>query len=763
MIDFERLDRAVTGTARVVGLVGPPGSGRTTLASAYCARPEITRRFRGIGRISLGTPPDTPGWLPWPDSPAAAELTLQIARTLKQWGSHEPRRYHQMREPVAADQAAAELAAWGDGRLLVVDEVVSAEQVAMFEGYQRRGRLLLITEHVSLLPRGAVVVWAPSPPGEPGSRPEPGPLPEPNPLVTDPRWMSERLAEDGAPGLAADLALAWAARADPAVVAVARTLRDEEDAFAAVREPRTLAALVSALLPVAPAEEYRPGPPYLVNRWPPPGRFGAALIRRIPVEEAENELTDILVTRNSLWTVTSDPFHGGAEISRWEPLSGRRLIRLTLKEAGAVRIAVAPDDSWLAYSTPSDAGFNVADPVTRRIHGFIPGRVAAAAPDGTWLAVADEQGVVRIHDTGTLSLNHQISVHWAQVTALAVAPDGSWLASAGKDGTVRIIEVATGRPGRAVTVGEVTHLAAVPGGKWLAAAGPYGVHLIQPSTGRNRRIHAGVGVPHALAVAGDGSWLAAAYDGAGLLVFDTTTGDLRHAPPVPAGFFPRWSRVRLAAAPDGSWLAAGNPMRIYDPVTGEHRGGFPAETWSSRAVAPDGSWMAAHAGHDVVILDLHARPVPGAEPGHADLFQELFVAPDGSWLATRSAQEAPRFWDATNGRRLPVQAADVTFEATPTAETGDAVRSAHDGHTIISADVSPDGRWLAVLDLPDAYHRRLRHSWLRVYDRAASLEVAAVPVLEIALGCRWSPDGTALFVWGGDGVQGFTWVTQSRV
>ena len=755
MIDTERLDRALTGTPRVVGLVGPPGSGRTTLARAYYDRPDVVQRFRGVGWLSLGRPPVTPEWLPWPDSPAAAELVLRIARTLRQWKKGHDDPYRTVRESVTPQRAAAELGRWGGGRLLVVDEVVSADQVAVFEAFQRSSRLLLITEHVSLLPLGAVVVWAPSPSGLPRPQTEPRPVSAPNPLVTDARWVCERLAEDGAPGLAADLAPAWAASgADPAVVALARTLRDEEDNFAGVRDPRALAALVSTRLPVTSVEAFRPDPPYLANRWPPPGRFGAALIRRITVEEAEHRLTDILVTGSSLWTVTCDEFHGGAEISRWDPLSGRRLTRLTVRLRNWVDLVVAPDDSWLAYATPSDSGFSMADPVTRKIHGFIPGRVAAAAPDGSWLAAGDDEGAVRIHDTGTLALRHLISAHWAPVTALAVAADGSWLASAGKDGTVRVTDVATGRPGRAIAIPGVTHLTAVPGGRWLAAAGPYGVHLINPSTGSDRRIHPGGGVPHALTAAGDGSWLAAAYTGVGLLVFDTS-GDLRHTLPMDFLHHPR-----LAAAPDGSWLAAGHPIRVRDPVTGEHRGGFPAGAWSSEAVAPDGSWLAAHVGSDVVILDPNVPRVPGADPAHADPVRELFVAPDGSWLATRTANEAPRFWNAADGRRLPPQAADVPFEATPLAEVGDSVRKKRRDHTVNSADVSPDGRWLAVLELlTAAYHERFQHSWLRVYDRATDREVAAVPVLEVPLGCRWSPDGTALFVWGGGGVHGFTWVT----
>ena len=45
---------------------------------------------------------------------------------------------------------------------------------------------------------------------------------------------------------------------------------------------------------------------------PLPGRFGAALIRRMVVEEAERGLASVILTEGGLWTATCDTFSSSA-------------------------------------------------------------------------------------------------------------------------------------------------------------------------------------------------------------------------------------------------------------------------------------------------------------------------------------------------------------------------------------------------------------------------------------------------------------------
>jgi WD40 repeat protein len=785
MIIAERLDRALAGTPRVVGLVGPPGPDRTALARAYCERPEVAHRFRdGIGWISLGEPVPAPDWMPWADTPDAARLVRQAAPLLRRWSAVEP---------VAPERAAAALGRAGHGRLIVVDDVRTAGQVGFFEDFAEHGRLLMITEQVSLLPPGAVVVWA-STAGHPVPA-EAEELPEPPPVIDLP-WITRRLAEDGATGLAVDLALAGMSGEDHAVVALARSLRASGEHFSGVRAPRALSTLAANLLdglPPGAVSTESPGavstespgavstePPVPLSRWPLPGRFGSALIRRLL---DDRPLVDVAVTDDVVWTATGAASAdaggpadtGGSAVTCWDPFEGRRLFRLTFDGLRATGLLPSPDASWLAVTIRSRkaSGVRLIDTGTGEVRGTIPGSVAAAAPDGSWFAAGDHRGEVRVHDAVTLEQLRLVAAHWAPVTALAAAPDGSWLASASEDGTIRITDVSTGRPRRAVAVSKVT--AMVAGAGWLAAAGPYGVHLIDPARGADRRIHPGGGALRALTVAGDGSWLAVAYEDQDVLLFDGA-GELRHR--FPAGS----PHTRLAAAPDGSWLAAGYPMRLWDARTGVRLPGFPAGAWSSRAVSPDGTWAVAHTGSDLAVLDLTsilaaladpaltdpaltgpaltgpaltgpalagpalagpalAGPALAgpalADPALADPVGELTVAADGSWLATRAPDGEIRFRDAADGRLLPVPPADVRF--------GDAQLTA----------VSPDGRWLATVDRTVPGTPRLR-----VTDRDTTEEMALLPAPDQPRGCRWSDDGAALFAWGEGGVHGYTWLTR---
>ena len=137
---------------------------------------------------------------------------------------------------------------------------------------------------------------------------------------------------------------------------------------------------------------------------------------------------------------------------------------------------------------------DLADPALQRVligHTYAVVAVAVA-PDGTWLASASEDGMVRIWDVATGRERAVLHGHTGAVSAVAVAPDGSWLASASDDGTVRIWDVAsqpgTGRAAMATT-GGVWAVAVAPDGSWLASASEDGTVRIwdvasRPGTGR---------------------------------------------------------------------------------------------------------------------------------------------------------------------------------------------------------------------------------------------------------------------------------------
>ncbi|WP_433830702.1 NB-ARC domain-containing protein [Actinoplanes sp. CA-015351] len=148
-----RLAEALAGNARVIGLVGPPGSGRTTLARRVCAQIAGSGRFRtGAVWVELGTPAEPPAGLPWTDSPAAADLAVRLVQIIQQLGGEEL-------EPADPVQAVTELARMRSGVLFVVDDLRDAEQAAIFRPSRfDRDCLLLITADASLLPPNTVVI-----------------------------------------------------------------------------------------------------------------------------------------------------------------------------------------------------------------------------------------------------------------------------------------------------------------------------------------------------------------------------------------------------------------------------------------------------------------------------------------------------------------------------------------------------------------------------------------------------------------------------
>ncbi|HZM65486.1 MAG TPA: NB-ARC domain-containing protein [Nakamurella sp.] len=104
-------------------------------------------------------------------------------------------------------------------------------------------------------------------------------------------------------------------------------------------------------------------------------------------------------------------------------------------------------------------------------------RALAAAPDGSWLASADQDGTVRIWDPATGTVTHTLTGHTGGVLALPAAPDGSWLASAGNDRTVRIWELSR-IPAAALRVdGALTAVCVTRGA--LVAAGDHGPYWLR--------------------------------------------------------------------------------------------------------------------------------------------------------------------------------------------------------------------------------------------------------------------------------------------
>jgi WD40 repeat protein len=114
------------------------------------------------------------------------------------------------------------------------------------------------------------------------------------------------------------------------------------------------------------------------------------------------------------------------------------------------------------------------------------------APDGSWLASADDRGEVRVWDAAT-GTAQALTGHTNGVVALAVAPDGSWLASADTTGEIRIWDPATGASLTSLRVaGGLSHL--LLASATIAAAGERGLYFLalRHATHPNRKQRTGL-------------------------------------------------------------------------------------------------------------------------------------------------------------------------------------------------------------------------------------------------------------------------------
>jgi WD40 repeat protein len=93
------------------------------------------------------------------------------------------------------------------------------------------------------------------------------------------------------------------------------------------------------------------------------------------------------------------------------------------------------------------------------------------SPDGSRLASASDNGMVRVWDMATGRETHTLQGDTKAVTSVAFRPDGTCLVSGGWDSTVRVWDVGTGR--EVITLrghrGDVRSVAFSPNGSRLAS------------------------------------------------------------------------------------------------------------------------------------------------------------------------------------------------------------------------------------------------------------------------------------------------------
>lgn len=228
----------------------------------------------------------------------------------------------------------------------------------------------------------------------------------------------------------------------------------------------------------------------------------------------------------------------------------------------------------------------------------------------------------------------------------------------------------------------------------------------------------------------------------------------------------------VAIAPDGTWLASGSldgTIGIWDAVTGRRRSTLTGHERGVEAIviSPDGTWLASTDGTTTIyVWDIAAERLrmsfdTAQNEGERGFHRvvSLVPSPDGTWLATAIDGRSAGQWDAATGQPRTPRAGgwydttsvaispDGNWLATASGSTVHIwdISTGEEHHAIVTdhpegisfVTFSPEGTWLATANYWHDRHVKLWDAATGQPRRAIRTDHGGISSVVISAGGRW--------------------------
>jgi WD40 repeat protein len=437
----------------------------------------------------------------------------------------------------------------------------------------------------------------------------------------------------------------------------------------------------------------------------------------------------------------------GTQVHLWDPETGKKskvLVDIGKTDKPLKALAFSPDGKFLAVGG-DDGILRVVESDTGKATYTSPTRNAriekvAYSPNGNMIVVGDSNSQVAVYapkQANQLSMTVQ-GVDLGEVQGVAFTSDNGGVLTCGRDGKARL--TAGPKPdgtsaGNTATrlrefvghTGAVTGIALIPNTSYMVTAGEdKTVRVWEVSSGKQIRAFQGhMARVTAVASRGDGKQVASGSEDGAIRIWDFNTEDDHRA---------------LTDAKDSLWAVAFSPdskrvasagsdgsIRVYNPETGKLEVTLKGakSPITSLAFLPDSNRLVAAGGDQVVVVwDVSKEKQIKELPGHESAVLSVAVADGGKLIVSGSADKTVRGFEPEGEKAAWTWTARSAVCAVAIRKGGKQVAAGLADGTLVALDISGS--------TPKDVASQAAH-------------VAGVACL------AYSPDGSKLVSVGGDG------------